>query len=170
MQGKAVEGEVVKPDGFAVENREGMGEMQDIPGFYKYLQKPDSLLLKLSNFHALHFLATNTFVSLKGDDLDSLLKALATKDEAVVDKWATASPKWATLMYIMAEQLTDAGPAVNAEPIPEWARVGAPVAAAAAGGGGGGGGGGSGGGSWACSGCTFINESGNTCNICQTSR
>ena len=147
---------------FPIENRDGMGELQNILEFSKYCQLPGSLLSKLSNFHVLYFLSTSCPVSLKGDDLDGLLKAIATGKEGAVDAWATMSPKWATLLYIMAEQLTDAGTGGGG---------GGGGASSSGGGSGGGGGGGGFGGSWACTACTFINDgAGSTCACCNTPR
>ena len=50
---------------FVIENRLGLGQVQDLAALHKRFDGPGSLLLKCMDLHVLYFLATNIVVPLK---------------------------------------------------------------------------------------------------------
>eukprot|EP00039_Didymoeca_costata_P011689 m.165294 g.165294 ORF g.165294 m.165294 type:complete len:599 (+) comp15257_c0_seq6:396-2192(+) len=136
---------------FSIENRENMGEVQDLSALDKHFNsaalKDKSLLEKLSDLHVLYFLATNNIVNL-GDEMDFMLEVIKKKDKDAMEVWSHSSPRFTTLMMLMAETRPDMSGAPGRS-------AGTKVRT----------------GGWACPACTFLNESGATrCSVCETPR
>lgn len=101
--GTKAEGTMAGP-AFTVENRVALGEMQNEAAFRKLVTAPGSWYSKLSDFHTLFYLSTNSVVSLQ-DDLEGLFEILRNPDpaelEALVDAWVETTPNWKTLLAVL---------------------------------------------------------------------
>ncbi|KAH8857880.1 Nuclear protein localization protein 4 like [Schistosoma japonicum] len=118
---------------FPIENRECLGQIQDIPSFARILHKfgMHQLHLCLSNFHILAWLVNNDTLGLQlfnsegklNEDpygITGLLNAIAlgccrssnsmAQCEIAVNKWASESPIWATVQELANAVVSDMPP------------------------------------------------------------
>ncbi|XP_065065958.1 nuclear protein localization protein 4 homolog [Rhopilema esculentum] len=145
---------------FFIENREALGQKQDMNTFMKYIEKfpASEITTALMDFHLLVFLATTEMLPLK-ERVAELCKALKNKNEDAFHHF-TKSEEWATVMQIIAAHASfsptqESGAKFSHSPTNSTGSVELmdtdqseeP--------------------SWTCSHCTFINRSsGDSCEMC----
>ncbi|CAH8534021.1 unnamed protein product [Schistosoma turkestanicum] len=120
---------------FPIENRECLGQIQDIPSFSRILHKfgIDQIHTCLTNFHILAWLVNNDTLGLQlqynTDDngelienpygINGLLDAIALRcsnnsnnkeSELAIKKWASESPIWATVQELANAVISDMPP------------------------------------------------------------
>eukprot|EP00123_Amoebidium_parasiticum_P015483 comp22996_c0_seq1/m.36618 comp22996_c0_seq1/g.36618 ORF comp22996_c0_seq1/g.36618 comp22996_c0_seq1/m.36618 type:complete len:609 (-) comp22996_c0_seq1:20-1846(-) len=130
--------------GFTVENREALGEVQGLAELKAHLQRSPTFLAAMSDFHLLVWLATNSVCPM-GESVVGLCKAVAAKsvEEAEACRQGEA---WRTMELLLEGSDGKAGGGGQAE---------------------------SGGGAveWQCAHCTFINQGNRTdCDVCALPR
>lgn len=163
--------------GFPRGNRAALGQVQTLQTLARHFAQDGSFLSKVSDFNLLVYLATSEETSFLRGDLPELYAAIQARDDKRAAEWAKR-PNWKTLQLLFNEAnggvakaggaSSTASKASSSAPAPSSASSAAsrasgkgkaPAAAAS-------------GGSWACSVCTFINESSarTVCEVCQSPR
>ena len=89
---------------FPIENRSIQGYIQDFEALSKYLNQFTSsqFLEAASDFHFLLYIATMEMLPFR-DTIETLLKAIKTKDQALAIEW-TKNEKWATIEQVIVAQ------------------------------------------------------------------
>lgn len=143
---------------FFIENRQLLGENQDIHALMRHIEDIDTVPLqnmmeRLSDFHLLAFLMTSDMLPLKSR-MSALCKALRNKDEDAFHHW-TKSEEWGTVLQITAAHAPDRGGVMeqsqgNCDGPIEYMDTDQGDEP-----------------SWTCKHCTFINRSsGDSCEMC----
>eukprot|EP00051_Salpingoeca_urceolata_P028882 m.488302 g.488302 ORF g.488302 m.488302 type:complete len:596 (+) comp25702_c0_seq1:203-1990(+) len=139
---------------FVIENRERIGEMQNMASLSQHFKQPGSFLAKMSDFHLQTYMATDDVFSGLKELLPVLYKAIKSKNEADALTWEH-DQHWQTIALIMQEAVGHHAPATAAS--------GGSSAAA--------GGDGENTAMWSCSACTFLNQAGrSSCEVCGSRR